>query len=256
MEDLKGRIALVTGSGQGIGEAIATELAACGAIVAVLDIHSEAVKRVAGKLAGVAGDALAIQADVGVVDDVQNAVDQILQRFGQIDILVNNVGISPKDGKGDRIPTLALDPAEWDRVMNINLKSVFICTQLVGREMKKRSTGSILNISSISAKIGNSGPPAAHYCASKAGINNFTIYTAKEFVPYGIRVNAIAPGTVQTAQRAGTSAAYNELLLKQIPMARFAQPSEIAKAAAFLVSDSASYITGEILDVNGGAYMD
>jgi 3-oxoacyl-[acyl-carrier protein] reductase len=256
MEDLKGKIAMVTGAGQGIGEAIATELAACGAIVAPIDVNQSAVERVARALSELSGDAYPLTVDVSVVDDVQEAVKEVMNRYGQIDILVNNVGISPKDDKGDRIPTLELNAAEWDRVMSVNLKSVFICTQLVGREMKKLGAGSILNISSISAKTGHSGPPAAHYCASKAGVTNFTIYTAKEFIPYGIRVNSIAPGTVQTAQREGTSAKYNELLLKQIPMARFAQPSEIAKAAAFLVSDSASYITGEILDVNGGAFMD
>jgi 3-oxoacyl-[acyl-carrier protein] reductase len=256
MEILKGKIAMVTGAGQGIGEAIATELAACGAIVAPIDVNQSAVERVAKALSELSGDAYPLTVDVSVVDDVQEAVKKIMSRYGQIDILVNNVGISPKNVKGDRIPTLELNADEWDRVMSVNLKSVLICTQLVGREMKKRGAGSILNISSISAKTGHSGPPGAHYCASKAGVSNFTIYTAKEFIPYGIRVNAIAPGTVQTAQRKGTSAKYNELLLKQIPMARFAQPQEIAKAAAFLVSDSASYITGEILDVNGGAFMD
>ena len=256
MENLKGKIAMVSGAGQGIGEAIATEFAACGAIVAAIDINKSEVEGVANTLTEIYGDAFPVKADVSVFEEVEKAVNKVIKRYGQIDILVNNVGISPKDDKGDRIPTLELNAAEWDRVLNVNLKSVFICTQLVGREMKKKGTGAILNISSISAKIGNSGPPAAHYCASKAGVTNFTIYTAKEFIPYGIRVNSIAPGTVQTAQRKGTSAKYNELLLKQIPMARFAEPSEIAKAAAFLVSDSASYITGEILDVNGGAFMD
>jgi 3-oxoacyl-[acyl-carrier protein] reductase len=183
-------------------------------------------------------------------------VKSVIKEFERIDILVNNVGISPKNREGDRIPTLEIEHVQWDHVLKINLKSVFLCTQFVAREMIKRGKGSILNISSISAKSGNSGPPAAHYCASKAGVTNFTFYTAKELIQYGVRVNAIAPGTVLTAQRKGTSPKYNEILLKNIPMKRFAKPYEIAKAAAFLVSDSASYITGEILDVNGGTLMD
>jgi 3-oxoacyl-[acyl-carrier protein] reductase len=256
MEDLKGKVALVTGAAQGIGEAIAVELAACGASVAVVDVNLAGAERVSRNLAETSSGSFPVKADVSLPGDVENAVEKIIKRFGKIDILVNNAGISPKDEKGERIPTLDLDPAEWDRVMCVNLKSVFLCTRIVGREMTKNRSGSILNISSMSAKTGYSGPPAAHYCASKAAVVNFTIYTAKEFITYGIRVNSIAPGAVLTAQREGTSSRYNELLLGQIPMARFAQPAEIAKAAAFLVSDSASYITGEILDVNGGAVMD
>lgn len=256
MEDLAGKVALVTGGGQGIGEAIALELAACGASVAVVDVNLAGAERVSGRISETSSRSLPVRADVSIQGDAERAVAKILKRFGKIDILVNNAGISPKDGKGERISTFDLDPVEWDRVMCVNLKSVFLCTGIVGREMKKNRSGSILNISSMSAKTGYFGPPAAHYCASKAAVVNFTIYTAKEFIEFGIRVNSIAPGAVLTAQRAGTSQRYNKLLLGRIPIGRFAQPGEIAKAAAFLVSDSASYITGEILDVNGGIIMD
>lgn len=256
MENLKGNIAIVTGAGQGIGEAIAYELATCGATVVVVDNNLATAKKVADTIAQNMGKALVINADVSDPGDVAAMTAKVVEEFGRIDILVNNVGISPKNNAGDRIPTLEIDHDQWDHVLKVNLKSVFLCTQLAAREMIKRGKGAILNISSISAKIGNSGPPAAHYCASKAGVTNFTIYIAKELVEYGVRVNAIAPGTVQTAMRKNTSSKYNEMMLHNIPMKRFAQPVEIAKAAAFLVSDSAVYITGEILDVNGGALMD
>jgi 3-oxoacyl-[acyl-carrier protein] reductase len=197
MKDLQGKVALVTGAGQGIGEAIAMELADCGSSVALVDLNLAGAEHVSRKLARTSGAAFPVKADVSLPEDVESAVEQIITRFGRIDILVNNAGISPKDEKGERIPTLDLDPAEWDRVMRINLKSIFLCTKIVGREMKKNRYGSILNISSMSAKIGNFGPPAAHYCASKAGVVNFTIYTAREFAPYGIRVNSIAPRPVR-----------------------------------------------------------
>jgi 3-oxoacyl-[acyl-carrier protein] reductase len=256
MEDLRGKVAIVTGSGQGIGEAIAIEFAACGAQVAVVDLNISQAEGVAKKIESSGGKAFPLKVDVSDVEEVKTMVDEVIKRCGTIDILVNNVGISPKDENGDRIPTLEIDPRQWDHVLCVNLKSVFLCTQAVAKEMKKNGSGSILNISSISAKSGNYGPPAAHYCASKAGIMSFTIYTARELCGYGIRVNSVAPGTVQTAQREGTSPKYNEILLNSIPMGRFAMPSELAKAVSFLVSESASYITGEILDVNGGAFMD
>ncbi len=256
MEDLRGKVALVTGAGQGIGEAIAIELAACGAEVAVIDIRLSKAERVANKIESSEGKAFPLKADVSLVEDVKTMVEEVTKRCGKIDILVNNAGISPKDENGERIPTLEIDHSQWDQVLRVNLKSVFLCTQAVVKEMKKQGSGSILNISSIAAKNGNSGPSGAHYCASKAGVMNFTMYTARELCQYGIRVNSVAPGTVQTAQREGTSPKYNEILLSNIPMGRFGLPSELAKAASFLVSDSASYITGEILDVNGGSLMD
>jgi len=255
MEDLGGRVALVTGAGQGIGEAISVELAKCGASVAVVDTNIAAVERVSSEIQSMGSQAFAIRADVTVSEDVESAVSQIMRRWGRIDILVNNVGISPKK-KGEKVPTCEITDSEWDLVLNVNLKSVFICTKIVSKIMMKQNKGSILNISSISAKTADSGPPGAHYCSSKAGVMNFTKFSARELVSYGIRVNSIAPGTIQTAHRKATSEKFNEIMLSQIPMGRFGLPQEIAKAAVFLVSESASYITGEILDVNGGALMD
>ena len=256
MEDLRGKVALVTGAGQGIGEAIATELAACGAEVAVVDINLSQAEEAAKQIELGKGKAFPLKVDVSVAEEVKAMVEEVIKRCGKIDILVNNVGISPKDDSGQRIPTLELDHSQWDHVLSVNLKSVFLCTQAVAKEMKKRGSGSILNISSMVAKNANPGPSAAHYCASKAGVMNFTTYTAWELCQYGIRVNCVAPGTVQTAQREGTSSEQNEALLRDIPMGRFGLPSEMAKAVSFLVSDSATYITGEMLDVNGGSFMD
>lgn len=256
MEDLSEKIALVTGAGQGIGEAIAFELASCRAHVIVVDIDSSKAKQVAEQIESSGGTALALTVDVSDFGEVNAMIKEVIKRYSKIDILINNVGISPKNLDGDRIPTLELDPDQWDQVMSVNLKSVFLCTQAAAKEMKKKGSGSILNISSMVAKNGISQPSSAHYCASKAGVLNFTIYTARELCQYGIRVNSVAPGTIQTAQRRGTSSESNAALLSNIPMGRFGLPNELAKAVAFIVSDSASYITGEILDVNGGAVMD
>jgi 3-oxoacyl-[acyl-carrier protein] reductase len=257
MEDLRGKIAIVTGAGNGIGEAIASELAACGAQVAVIDINlSRAEKTVKQIESSGAKVAFPFKADVSVVEEVKAMVEEVIKRYGRIDILVNNVGISPKDKDGKRISILELDPCQWDHVLQVNLKGILLCTQAVAKEMKKHGGGSIVNITSLVAKNGITGPCGAHYCASKAGAMNFTIQTARELCQYNIRVNSVAPGTIQTSHREGTSSEYNQILLNSIPMGRFGLPSEVARAVAFLVSDSASYITGEILDVNGGLLMD
>ena len=256
MEDLRGEVALVTGAGQGIGEAIAAELAACGAQVAVVDINLPQAEKVAERIGSSGGNAFPLKADVGVFEEVKTMVAEVIEKCGKIDVLVNNAGISPKDENGGKISILEIDHSQWDHVLTVNLKSVFLCTQAVAKEMVRRSKGSIINISSHVAKNGFTGPSGAHYCASKAGVINFTIQTARELCRHGIRVNSVAPGAVQTAQREGTSPQYNQPLLDNIPMGRFGLPGELAKAVSFLASDSASYITGETLDVNGGALMD
>jgi 3-oxoacyl-[acyl-carrier protein] reductase len=255
MENLHGKIALVTGAGQGIGEAIAAELAACGAQVGVADVELSRAESVANRIKLNGGKALAIQADVSLPGDVSAMMKTLIAAWGRIDILINNAGISPKDKQGQKIPILEMDPDQWDHVMLVNLKSVFLCTQAAGREMKKQKSGAIVNISSMVAKGGIAGPSGAHYCASKAGVVNFTINSARELCEYGVRVNSVAPGTIQTAQRAATAPEYNAMLLKNIPMGRFGLTGELAKAVAFIVSDSASYITGANLDVNGGSLM-
>jgi 3-oxoacyl-[acyl-carrier protein] reductase len=256
MEDHAGKVALVTGAGQGIGEAIAAELAAGGAEVAMVDKNLSQAQRAAAQIVSSGGKAFALEVDVTVSEQVRTVVEDVVKRCGKIDILVNNVGISPKDEKGDRIATLEMDPDQWDEVLSVNLKSIFLCTQAVAREMKKLGSGAIVNISSMVAKVEDPGPSGAHYCASKAGVISFTRYTAWELCQYGIRVNSVAPGTIQTAHRAGTSQESNKFLLQCIPMGRFGLPVEIARAVSFLASDSASYITGEVLDVNGGTCMD
>jgi 3-oxoacyl-[acyl-carrier protein] reductase len=255
MKSLNGSVALVTGAGQGIGKAIALELANHGATVIVNDMNIDLAEGVCSEIKSNQGDAIPVKADVSAGEEVDAMVKQIVVECGKIDILINNVGISPKKD-GDKIPLLDIEEKEWEHVLNVNLKSVFLCTQAVAKEMAKQKKGQIVNISSMSAKSANTGPAAAHYCASKAGVNNLTIASARELISHGIRVNAVAPGVAQTPMRVGTSGKYNEILLNQIPMGRFGFPEEIARAVVFLASEESSYITGEILDVNGGCLMD
>lgn len=255
MKGLNESVALVTGAGQGIGKAIALELAGHGAKVVVNEINIDLAKQVCEEIKAKNGNALPVKADVSVGEEVEGMVAQIVDAYGKIDILVNNVGISPKKD-GNKILLLDIEESDWERVLNVNLKSVFLCTQAVAKEMMKQKKGQIINITSMSAKSANTGPAAAHYCASKAGVNNLTIAAARELVTHGIRVNAVAPGVAQTPMRVGTSGKYNEILLNQIPMGRFGLPEEIARAVVFLASEESSYITGEILDVNGGCLMD
>ena len=255
MKSLSGSVALVTGSGQGIGRAIALELAGHGATVVVNEINIDLAEEVCDEIKTNNGNAFPVQADVSVGEEVAAMVAQIITACGKIDILINNAGISPKND-GNKILLLDIEEKDWEHVLNVNLKSVFLCTKAVAKEMIKQKKGQIVNISSMSAKSANTGPAAAHYCASKAGVNNLTIASARELIAHGIRVNAVAPGVAQTPMRVGTSGKYNEILLKQIPMGRFGLPEEIARAVVFLASEESSYITGEILDVNGGCLMD
>ncbi len=256
--ELKHEVAIVTGGGFGIGEAISLRLAKEGAAVGIADINLDSAKRVADKIISQGGKALAIKTDVCSSAEVKNMVQQVVEKFGKIDILVNNVGVSPKGPKGEGLRTWLISDEEWDYTMRVNLTSAFYCTREVMPHMIKQKGGKIVLMSSNVGKQGSGGGTSiAPYGAGKAGIINLTKTLAKELVSYNIRVNSVCPGLVEgTLMRASASPESNERAAQNIPMKRFGKPAELAEAIYFLVSPASSYITGEILDCNGGMLMD
>jgi 3-oxoacyl-[acyl-carrier protein] reductase len=252
---LTDRVAIVTGGGQGIGEGIALKMAAEGSQVVVVDQNQATAEAAASRIRALGRKALGFQVDVSAWDQVRTMVDRVAGEFGRIDILVNNAGISPKNG-GRKILVHEIEPDQWDLVMAVNLKGVFHCIKAVIPIMMRQRYGRIVSISSQSAKIGFSGPAASHYAASKAGVSALTRFAAYELAPYGILVNAIAPGTIQTPMRKLTIPELDTLAIAGIPLGRFGTIDEVANAVVFLASDLAGYITGEIMDVNGGSVID
>ncbi len=252
---LADRVAIVTGGGQGIGEGIALTLAAEGSHVMVVDQNGATAESAASRIRALGRKALAFPVDVSAWDQVRSMMDQVAAEFGRIDILVNNAGISPKmDGR--KVLVHEIEPDQWDLVMAVNLKGAFHCIKAVIPIMMRQRSGRIVNISSQAAKVGFSGPAAVHYAASKAGLSALTRFAAHELAPYGIQVNAIAPGTIQTPMRKLTIPEVDNLAIAGIPLGRFGSIDEVANAVVFLASDLASYITGEIMDVNGGSVID
>lgn len=255
--ELKGKVAIVTGGGRGIGEAIAQSLMEKGVRVVVNDLVREEAERVAGQLIKGGGEAFGLQADVSDETQVREFVKKVVDRFGEIDILVNNAGLLIlHEGKKAAIWEMELE--EWDRVMGVNLKGTFLCSKYVLREMIKiHKTGRrIINLSSGAAKLGGMISSCA-YIASKAGIIGFTKVMAREAAPYGITVNAVAPGLIEAPMmRLSTPPSKDRDVCKAVPLARLGTPGEVAETILFLASDSASYITGATLDVNGGWVMD
>jgi len=245
--DLSKRVAIVTGSGQGIGREIALLLAEHGASVVTTDINAATAKEVAAEIEAKKRKSIAIPANVTVAQEVHALVEQTLSTFGQIDILVNNAGIT-RDGL-----LMRMSEADWDLVLNINLKGAFICTQAVVRHMIRQRWGRIVNIASVVGLIGNAGQ--ANYAASKAGIIGLTKTTAREVASRGITVNAVAPGFIDTGMTQKLSENVKQEYLKQIPLGFFGLPKDVAYAVAFLVSEEAHYITGQVLNVNGGLAM-
>lgn len=244
---LESKVAVVTGAGHGIGRAIALRLASAGAKVAVADLSMDTAGQTVNEIETQGGAALAFKADVTVQEDVTALMDKTIGEFGSLDILVNNVGIYPV------APIMEITESEWDRVVAINLKSTFLCSQAAAGRMMAQESGVIINIASIDAKVRTTGN--AHYAAAKAGVISFTRTMANEMADHGIRVNAVAPGWILT----NPDLAKTERWLKiaeEIPVHRFGYPEDVAKAVLFLASDAASYITGEVLDVNGGLQMD
>jgi NAD(P)-dependent dehydrogenase (short-subunit alcohol dehydrogenase family) len=248
-QDLSGKIAVVTGAGRGLGKAIADVLAGRGAHVVLNDRTLEPAEVAAKSLRARGESASAIAFDVAEPSQVEDALQKIRGVHGRVDILINNAGI------GDFVSFPEISPDKWDRMLNIHLKGSFNCCQAVLAGMKDQKYGKIVNVSSVAGKrgdfIGN-----AHYTAAKAGIIGLTRSLALYAAPFGINVNAIAPGLVATELSEEMSSEMKATTISRIPAGRLGRPEEIARATAFLVSEDASYIFGETLSVNGGSYMD
>ena len=245
--ELAGRVALVTGAAQGIGKAISLLLAQHGADIVVSDVNLEKATETAREIEAMGRKAMAVRVDVSKLQDVDQMVDAILKQLGKIDILVNNAGITR-----DKL-ILRMSEEDWDAVLNVNLKGTFICTRAVVRHMAKQRYGKIVSIASVTGEMGNAGQ--VNYAASKAGVIGVTKTIAREFAQRGINVNAIAPGYIQTPMTDVLPEKVKEDLKRLIPMDRLGQPGDVAEAVLFLVSDRSSYITGHVLNVNGGIYM-
>ncbi|KOP67594.1 3-oxoacyl-ACP reductase [Bacillus sp. FJAT-18019] len=247
-EALKGQTALVTGASRGIGRSIALGLADLGANVAVNYAGSEAAAaEVVEAIQAKGVSAIAIKSNVGRAEEADAMVKQVLETFGRIDILVNNAGITR-----DNL-IMRMKEEEFDQVIETNLKGVFNCLKAVTRPMMKQRYGRIINISSVVGALGN--PGQANYVAAKAGVIGLTKSAARELASRGITVNAVAPGFIDTDMTRELSEDMREGLLGGIPLARLGQPEEIAGVVAFLASSSASYMTGQVLHVDGGMYM-
>lgn len=249
MFNLYNRVALITGAKQGMGRTHALLLAAQGAKVVLTDRKQDDCDDAVAEIISQKGEAIALGMDVSSKTQIDAAFDEVLHRFKRIDILVNNAGIfKPK-------PALELTEQEWDETLAINLKGQFLCAQRAAKEMKERKWGRIINISSIaSGQVGIGFSGAAHYTASKGGILGMTETLAVELAPFGITVNAIAPGAIDTPMADSTTMPKDALnaLLAHIPLHRMGKPEEVSAAVAFLASEEASYITGSTLYVDGG----
>jgi 3-oxoacyl-[acyl-carrier protein] reductase len=250
---LEKKVAIVTGAGRGIGRAIALRLAQEGAILVICDVEEENIGAVCKELKDSGKQGFPFPCDVSNKDNVQAMVETTVKQFGKIDILVNNAGISPKkEGRKPNLTEISLE--EWNRVIAVNLTSVFLCCKTVLPYFIKQKAGWIISISSSSALDGGL-LAAAHYVASKGGISAMTKSLAREVAPFGINVNAIAPGRVESPMALLTSPERNMEALKRIPAGRFGTPEDVANAALFLVSGQAQYITGITLNVSGGYVM-
>jgi 3-oxoacyl-[acyl-carrier protein] reductase len=245
----EGKVALVTGAARGIGEAIALKLAQEGADVVVTDVDLEGAQRVAQEIERLGRKAKAIQADVSQREAVQRLVSEAVSLFGKIDILVNNAGIIRRG------TFLEHSPQDWEKVLSVNLGGTFNCTQEVVPLMIKQRGGKIINISSVVGKMGDIAS-APSYGTSKGAINTFTKSLARELAPYGINVNAVAPHAIETDMSREWSEEKRRQIVEAIPLKRLGKPEEVAEVVAFLASDGAGFITGQILDVNGGYLMD
>lgn len=250
--DLTGKVAIITGAASGIGSATALALAECGAAVTINYRRNESGAELLRKqIVFSGGRAIAVQADVTRAADVEALVKRTTEEFGPVDILVNNAG-----SLIERLRILDLTEQRWDEVMDLNLKSAFLCTKAVVASMMERKTGAIINLSSIAGRNGGA-LGSIHYSTAKGGLITFTKGLAKELAQYGVRVNAVSPGVIDTPYHEQFSSP--EMMkgyVNSIPLGRVGKPDEVAKVIAFLASDAASYLAGETIEINGGMFMD
>ncbi|MFH1853682.1 MAG: 3-oxoacyl-[acyl-carrier-protein] reductase [Candidatus Omnitrophota bacterium] len=244
---LEGKIALITGSARGIGKDIALLFAKEGASIVICDVNMEEAEETAKEIQGMGRDSIVFKVDVTNFNDVQGMIDKILDKFKKLDILINNAGIT-KDNL-----ILRMSEEDWDKVIAVNLKGCFVCTKVAAKVMLKQRSGHIVNLASIIGIMGNSGQ--ANYAASKAGIIGLTKSVAKELAPRGICVNAIAPGFIKTDMTAKLPEEIQKKMLSVIPLGRFGEAKDVANLALFLSSESSLYITGQVIQVDGGMLM-
>ncbi|MEK6732771.1 MAG: 3-oxoacyl-[acyl-carrier-protein] reductase [Candidatus Omnitrophota bacterium] len=244
---LEGKVAIITGGARGIGKEIAMLFAKEGANIAICDVNLEEAQKTAKEIEELGRQSLAFKADVTDLNQVQDMVDKILDKFNKVDILINNAGIT-KDNL-----LLRMSEEDWDKVIAVNLKGTFVCTKIVSMVMLKQRFGKMVNLASIIGIMGNAGQ--ANYAASKAGIIGLTKSVAKELASRNICVNAIAPGFIKTDMTARLPEDVQKKMLSVIPLARFGEAKDVADLALFLSSESSSYITGQVIQVDGGMVM-
>jgi 3-oxoacyl-[acyl-carrier protein] reductase len=244
---LEGRVCIVTGSARGIGLSIAETFAKEGAIVVVTDVRADLIESSVKEIVSKGGKAVGIAANVAESVQVGALVTRVVEELGRIDVLVNNAGVT-RDAL-----LVRMSEADWDFVLDVNLKGAFLMSQAVAKVMMKQRSGKIVNISSVVGLMGNAGQ--ANYSASKAGLIGLTKSAAKELGGRGVCVNAVAPGFIETEMTASLSEESRRAFLENIPLKRAGQPSDVASAALFLASAAGDYITGQVIGVNGGLYM-
>lgn len=244
---LSDKVAIVTGASRGIGRVIALALAGQGAKVVASARNAEALDNLTAEIKAQGGEAVAVVGDVALDADANNLISQAVATYGKVDILVNNAGIT-RDGL-----LLRMKSEDWDAVLNTNLKGAFLCTRAVAKVMSKQRSGRIINMSSVVGDMGNAGQ--ANYCASKAGLLGLTKSVARELARRNVTVNAVTPGFIVTDMTEDMTDKAREAMTAQIPLGRLGESEDVANAVLFLASDQSSYITGQVLGVNGGMYM-